>query len=223
MCGRIILTHKPTAISGFLPELQFDAWTGPRFNIAPTESVATLLNDGSGQVHLTRWGLIPSWAKDASIGNKMINARAETLLEKPAFKGPLKMQRCVILADGFYEWKAKQPMLIRLRSKEVFSLAGLWDRWTTPEGAAITSVTIITTEPNELMAEIHNRMPVILQTDWVSKWLSVDPIQSEELSPALSSFPADQMEAYAVSTLVNKPGVDSPDCISPADSMSLGL
>jgi putative SOS response-associated peptidase YedK len=153
----------------------------------------------------------------------MINARAETLAAKAAYRRPLQTHRCIILADGFYEWKTlpgrntKQPMLIRMKSQGVFALAGLWDRWKDVDGISITSCTIITIEPNELMAEIHNRMPVILQPEWVSRWLSVEEIPVIEIMSALSSFPADQMEAFAVSTLVNKPGVDSEECIRPIE------
>jgi len=223
MCGRIILTHRPKKIPGLEAELQFDSWPGPRYNIAPSESVATVLNDGSGVVRYTRWGLIPSWAKDPAIGNRMINARAETLAEKPAFTRPLQRQRCVILADGFYEWKVvpgsktKRPLLIRLKSQEVFALAGLWDHWKAPEGSIVTSSTIITTEPNELMATVHNRMPVILQPECVQRWLSPDAIPVEELLSCLVPYPDDAMQMHAVSTIVNKPGVDVPECIRPLD------
>jgi putative SOS response-associated peptidase YedK len=222
MCGRIILTHKPKHLRGLEYDLQFEAWQGPRCNIAPTESVATILNDGTAQVQLTQWGLIPSWAKDAAIGNKMINARAETLSEKPAFKRPLQSQRCVILADGFYEWKAvsgskvKQPMLVRLKSQEVFALAGLWDRW-----QLTLSSTIITTKPNDLMATVHNRMPVILHPDCVASWLSPDEVPVEELVSCLTPYPDSLMEMYPVSTLVNKPGVDRAECIQPVSDQFL--
>ena len=223
MCGRIILTHKPKKIPGLEAELQFDGWPGPRYNIAPSESVATVLNDGSGVARYTRWGLIPSWAKDPAVGNRMINARAETLAEKPAFKRPLQRQRCVILADGFYEWKVvpgsktKRPLLIRLKSQEVFALAGLWDRWRSPEDREIVSFTIITTEPNELLAQVHNRMPVILTPECVQRWLSPDAIPVEELLSCLVPYPDSAMQKHAVSTLVNKPGIDVPECIRPLD------
>ena len=227
MCGRIILTHKPKKIPGLEPELEFESWPGARYNIAPSESVATVLNDGSGAVRFTRWGLIPSWAKDPAIGNRMINARAETLTEKPAFKRPLQRQRCVIPADGFYEWKTlpnsktKQPMLIRLKSQEAFALAGLWDHWKAPEGSIVTSSTIITTEPNELMATVHNRMPVILTPGCVQLWLFEGEVAAAELLACLKPYDALLMEMFAVSTLVNKPGVDVPECIRPIDQMSL--
>jgi len=221
MCGRIILTDKPKKIPGLEPELQFDRWPGPRYNVAPSESVATVLNTSTGVVQYTRWGLIPSWAKDPALGNRMINARAETLAEKPAFKRLLQKQRCVILADGFYEWKVvpgsktKRPLLIRLKSQEVFALAGLWDQWKAPEGSIVTSSTIITTEPNELMAAVHNRMPVILTPECVQLWLSPDAIPVEDLLSCLVPYPDDAMQMHAVSTLVNKPGVDVPECIRP--------
>ncbi len=226
MCGRIILTHKPKQIQGLEYELQFESWPGPRYNIAPTESVATLFNNGSPEVRYTRWGLIPSWAKDASIGNRMINARAETLSEKPSFKSLIRKKRCVILADGYYEWKilsnsrVKQPTLIRLKSQEVFALAGLWDHWKAPDGDQVVSSTIITTEPNELVSAVNNRMPVILQPDCITRWLSPDANPIEDLSKWLMPYPDSPMEMYPVSTLVNKPGIDRPECISPLDQMS---
>jgi len=151
----------------------------------------------------------------------MINARAETLLEKPAFKRLVTRQRCAILADGFYEWKtlteikAKQPMYITLRSGEVFGLAGLWDRWTGSFGVMITSVTIITTKPNDLMAGIHNRMPVILQPECVETWLSAGDETVESLVDCLTAYPSEEMQAVAVSTLVNNARIDSPECVVP--------
>jgi putative SOS response-associated peptidase YedK len=157
----------------------------------------------------------------------MINARAETLTEKPAFKGLVRNRRCVILADGFYEWKViqgsktKRPLLIRLKSQEAFALAGLWDRWKAPEGSIVTSSTIITTQPNELMATVHNRMPVILMPECVQRWLFEGEVAAAELLASLKSYGASLMEMFAVSTLVNKPGVDVPECIRPIDQMSL--
>jgi len=185
------------------------------------QEVATLLNDDSGDVRMARWGLIPSWAKDMSIGNRMINARAETLLEKPAFKRLVTRKRCAILADGFFEWKTlpnnrvKQPMYITLRTGEVFGLAGLRDQWATPDGDVITSSTIITTSPNALIADIHNRMPVILQPEFVGTWLSAGEVQTETLIACLKPYPAEEMQAVAVSKVVNNARVDRPECVVP--------
>jgi len=226
MCGRITLRSDSNQLRGYFKTLQISAWDGPRYNIAPTQEVATLMNDNSGDVRMTRWGLIPSWAAAASIGNRMINARAETLLEKPAFKRLVARQRCAILADGFYEWKTlpnnkvKQPVYITLRSGEVFGLAGLWDQWTTPEGAVITSSTIITTSPNDLMAGIHNRMPVILQPECVGTWLSAGEVQIENLIACLMPYLAEEMQAVAVSTTVNNARMDSPECVIPVVPIS---
>jgi putative SOS response-associated peptidase YedK len=221
MCGRIILTHKPKAIGGYQPEIQFESWPGPRYNITPTETVATLLNDGSSVVRYSKWGLIPTWAKDPSIGSRMINARAESLDEKPAFKKPFQKQRCIILADGYYEWKNKQPWLIRLKSHDLFALAGLWDTWNSHDGQIITSSTIITTEPNDLVSAVNNRMPVILPAESLPFWLSSDSVSVNDLKALLRPFPSDDLEMFSVSSLVNKAGVDKPECILPVDPMSL--
>jgi putative SOS response-associated peptidase YedK len=166
--------------------------------------------------------LIPSWAKDASMGSRMINARAETVAERPSFKHPLRRQRCVIPADGFYEWKVvpgqrtKVPMYIRLKDGRPFVFAGLWDRWRDADGRAVTTATIITTTANDLMRTIHDRMPVILDVSRYGTWLaSADP-PVESLLDCLQPYRADEMEAYAVSTRVNKATHDAPDCVEPA-------
>ena len=219
MCGRFSLTTSAEQISAILPELVFETELEPRYNIAPTQEIAAVRNDGRWALSTLRWGLIPFWAKDASIGNRMINARAESLADKPSFKAPLKRQRCLILADGFYEWKAipgqkvKQPHYIRMKSGAAFGLAGLWDSWRDPEGNEVLSATIITTSPNALVAELHDRMPVILRSDNYERWL--DPAEREpgEMLECLGPYAAEEMEAYAVSTRVNRPGVDEPACI----------
>ncbi|HZU02168.1 MAG TPA: SOS response-associated peptidase, partial [Ktedonobacteraceae bacterium] len=169
MCGRYTLKHDIQAIAQefhVAPSLQ----TVPRYNIAPTQEVISVLQNGEAHLELLRWGLIPSWAKEESIGSKMINARAETLAEKPSFKRLLHSKRCLVVADGFYEWKQegrgpKTPMYITLKDDELFAFAGLWDAWKDADGQVIRTCTIITTEPNELMASIHTRMPAILSRD----------------------------------------------------------
>jgi len=166
MCGRYTLTtpadhlRKVFGLAGVSGDLR------PCFNIAPGREVAVVPNGADRRLHFFRWGLIPSWAKDAAIGNRLINARAETLAEKPSFRNALRRRRCLIAADGFYEWqgegRSKIPFYIRLRSREPFAFAGLWETWRPPEGDAVSSCTIITTQPNEMLAAIHRRMPVIL-------------------------------------------------------------
>ncbi len=173
--------------------------------------------------YIFRWGLIPYWAKDESIGNKLINARAETLEEKPSFRKSFEQKRCLILADGFYEWKkegrVKKPHRITLHDGKPFAFAGLWNSWVSPTGQTINSCTIITTTPNRLMEPIHNRMPVILPQDMESLWLDERLISSNEVKGLLRPFPAEQMEAYEVSPLVNSPRKNVRECVVPGSSM----
>jgi putative SOS response-associated peptidase YedK len=195
-------------------------WT-PRYNIAPSQAIAVVANGEGKHVEFFRWGLIPSWAKEASIGDRMINARAESVATKPSFRGPFRHRRCVVLADGFYEWQAgagrrtKTPFYIRLKSGGPFALAGLWDRWHTPEGTAISSCTIITTAANEMMVPIHNRMPVILDPAAYAEWLDVGEHPPDRLGRLLGPYPAEEMTAYPVSPLVNNPRHDVPECVVP--------
>lgn len=221
MCGRFTLTAEVSALQENFPWLYIPAEISSRYNIAPTQPVAVVANDGKNRLDFYTWGLIPSWAKDPQIGSRMINARAETLAEKPSFKAALRRRRCLILADGFYEWqkqptsKAKIPIYIHLASHQPFAFAGLWEMWNSIDGSMILSCTIITTEPNELMQTIHNRMPVILPEESYQKWLEPGEQNPEELSPLLKPYPADQMVAYPVSTLVNSPANDLPECVAP--------
>ena len=166
------------------------------------------------------WGLIPSWAKDPTIGNRMINARSETAATKPSFRSAVKYRRCLLPTDGFYEWKAiagqkrKQPYYIRMADDRPFAFAGLWEHWEGLDGAAIDSCTILTTEPNEMMADIHNRMPVILDPKDFAQWLDPEVKTADVLHPPLRSYPAGGMTAYPVSTMVNRPSNDSAGCIA---------
>jgi len=193
----------------------------PRYNIAPTQPIAVVPNDGRNAVDHFVWGLIPFWAKDPSIASRMINARSETLAEKASFKNAYKRRRCLILADGFYEWakvpgqKAKQPYLIRLEDGAPFAFAGLWEEWQSPEGSQLKSATIITTEPNPLVASIHNRMPVILHPDNYPLWLSTEEKRPDDLQHLLTAYPAEEMIAYPVSTSVNSPANDLPENVVP--------
>jgi putative SOS response-associated peptidase YedK len=222
MCGRFTLTVDPADLREAFDGYIFPAKFAPRFNIAPTQPILAISNDGKKAVDFFVWGLIPSWSKDPTIGSRLINARAETLAEKPSFRGAFKYKRCLILADGFYEWKTvpgtktKIPHFIFLKSRAPFAFAGLWDEWHSPDGGSLRSATIITTDPNELMATIHNRMPVILNPRDYAKWLDPTPQTPANLQPLLQPFPADMMSAYPVSTLVNSPGTDRAELVVPA-------
>jgi putative SOS response-associated peptidase YedK len=222
MCGRFTLTVDPADLQDAFPEFIFPAKVVARYNIAPSQPILALPNEGTNRADFFVWGLIPSWAKDPSIGSRMINARAETLAEKPAFRSAYKYHRCLIFADGFFEWqaqpgmKSKIPHFIRLKSGVPFAFAGLWEHWQPADGSEVRSAAIITTEPNELMASIHNRMPVILQPNTYSQWLDSAPQSPNRLQNLLVPYSAGEMEAYPVSPLVNSPGNDRAECILPA-------
>ncbi|MCH6265505.1 MULTISPECIES: SOS response-associated peptidase [Neobacillus] len=221
MCGRFTLT---ATIDQILDRFDIQAFLDeenylPSFNIAPSQLVLAIINDGtSNRMGFLKWGLIPPWAKDMSIGHKMINARAETLTEKPSFQKPFQKKRCLIIADSFYEWKrnddkTKTPMRIKLKDDNLFAMAGLWDKWKSPEGQSVFSCSVITTAPNELMKDIHDRMPVILKPEDEHKWLDPSITDTNFLNQFLVSFNKDQMEAYEVSSLVNSPKNNSIDLI----------
>jgi len=185
--------------------------------------VATVVNenDGSRVLRLMRWGLIPSWAKDPSIGSRMINARSETLAEKPSYRNALKRRRCLIVADGFYEWQkqpgGKIPMYITLKDRQPFGFAGLYETWTEPEsGESLVTCTIVTGPANEFMASIHERMPIILPPDAYDLWLDPQEMNTARVLELLKPYPADQMRAYPVSTRVNTPANDDPSLIEMA-------
>jgi putative SOS response-associated peptidase YedK len=224
MCGRFTLTAETNIIQKNFPWINIPENLQPRFNIAPTQPVAVVPNDGKNRLDYFVWGLIPSWAKDPNIGSRMINARAETLADKPSFRTAFRRRRCLILADGFYEWKQdknarrKIPIYIKLESGKPFAFAGLWENWNSADGSQILSCTIITTKPNPLMEEIHNRMPVILPEEAYTKWLEPGEQKPENLSELLAPYPSDKMIAYPVSTLVNSPQNESPECIVPLNA-----
>jgi putative SOS response-associated peptidase YedK len=220
MCGRFTLSTDLKGVAErFSATPSGDVPDAPRYNIAPTQTVIVVSDDGQRHLRQMRWGLIPSWAKDPAIGNRMINARVETIAEKPSFRTALKKRRCIIPADGFFEWqklgKVKQPMHIVLRSREPFGFAGLWERWTSPDGEEILSCTIITTAANELLRKVHDRMPVILTRDAEAVWLDPTIQEPERLLPLLKQFPAELMEYYPVSRAVGSPAVDKPSNIVP--------
>jgi putative SOS response-associated peptidase YedK len=219
MCGRFTLTTNLGAIAARFGVARFLEEVGPRYNIAPTQTVIVVGDDGQRYLTHMKWGLIPSWAKDPAIGNRMINARAETVATKPAFRAALRKRRCLIPADGFYEWqpagRRKQPVYITLKTREPFSFAGLWESWTAPEREEIKTCTIITTEANELLKPIHDRMPVILTPEAETVWLDPTIQAPARLLPLLTSYPADEMEVYPVSPQVNNPAHDSAKCVEP--------
>jgi len=221
MCGRFTLTADPSQLRAIFPELAVPKELAPRYNIAPSQPVAVIPNDGKNQLDFFVWGLIPSWANDPKIGNRMINARAETLAEKPSFRAAYRRRRCLIPADGFYEWKkeagqkAKTPMYIHMKTGEPFGLAGLWESWHAPDGSNVLSCTIITTQPNDLVKDIHNRMPVILPQAAHALWLDPGELDPSQLQDLLAPYPASEMSAYPVSTQVNNPANDLAACIDP--------
>lgn len=224
MCGRFSLKSTFQAIEDEFSIEETEIEILPRYNIAPTQDVSVIVNDVKTRLVSFRWGLIPSWATDLSIGNKMINARAETLTQKVSFKNALKKRRCLIIADGFYEWKktdsGKIPMFIYLKNEKPFSFAGLWESWKTAEGKIIRSCTIITTTPNQLISTIHNRMPVIIQKGYRSFWLEPNNADETKLVGLLKPYPHEEMAAYEVSKYVNSPANDSPICCEPIHSRS---
>ncbi len=223
MCGRFTLTVDPAELKEAFEDYTLPKKYAPRYNVAPSQPVLAIPNDGLNKADFFVWGLIPSWAKDPAIGNRLINARGETLAEKPSFRGGYKYKRCLILADGFYEWKSqpgtktKIPHFIHLKTGKPFAFAGLWDEWNSPDGSTVRSCTIVTTLPNKLMAMIHDRMPVILKPDGYTKWLDKAPQTPQNLNPLIKPFPADLMEAYPVSTLVNSPANDRAELVARAN------
>lgn len=219
MCGRYTLTSPSGKLAERFGVDETSSELSPNYNVAPTQGVAAILFENGGRrLEMLRWGLVPSWAKDLSIGSRMINARSETAHEKPSFRSAFKRRRCLIPADGFYEWKreegGKQPFHIRMKGGEPFAFAGLWEIWEGGEGEVRTCA-ILTTDANEMMGEIHHRMPVILPAELHEAWLGGEA-EKEELISMMEPYPSDDMEAYPVSRFVNKPSNNDPSCIEPA-------
>jgi putative SOS response-associated peptidase YedK len=220
MCGRFTLRTPASAIAEQfslleVPDLQ------PRFNIAPSQPVAVVRTDpqqaNQRQFVFLHWGLVPSWAEDPKIGNRMINARAETAADKPSYRAAIRRRRCLIVADGFYEWKTvakrRQPMYIHMRDSRPFAFAGLWESWEGADHSALESCTILTTSSNDLVRPIHDRMPVIITLTDYARWLDPAVQQTEPILPLLQPYPPEEMEAYAVSTRVNSPARDDAGCV----------
>ena len=223
MCGRFTLFSEFDEI---IDRFEIDQMTiedySPSYNIAPSQRILAVISDGShNRLGRLRWGLIPPWSKDEKIGYKMINARAETLAEKPSFRKPLIRQRCLIPADSFYEWKrtdakTKRPMRIKLKTNGLFSFAGLWEKWQPAGGKPVYTCTIITTMPNDLMKDIHDRMPVILDRQAEKEWLNPKNQYLAYLESLLKPYASKEMEAYEVAPLVNSPHHNSPELIKKA-------
>ncbi|QHZ48443.1 SOS response-associated peptidase [Bacillus sp. NSP9.1] len=226
MCGRFTLFSEFDDIIARFAIKQMTSAEDyiPSYNIAPSQKILACINDGAhNRLGRLQWGFIPPWSKDEKIGYKMINARAETLSEKPSFRKPLVSKRCIIPADGFYEWKrvdakTKKPMRIKLKSDGLFSFAGLWEKWQPADGKPVYTCTIITTKPNDLMKDIHDRMPVILKPGDEQEWLRPANQDIRYLESLLKPYPSDEMEAYEVQSLVNSPKNNFPELIKKSPS-----
>lgn len=220
MCGRYVSTTPVGVLAERFEVADVRASDlGERYNVAPTDEVYAVAEgkDGTRRLGTFKWGLVPFWAKDPKVGNRMINARLETVQSK--FKRTLERRRCLIPADGFYEWQqhggVKQPFYIRLADGAPFAMAGLWELWKTHEGDWLQSCTILTTAANELMQPLHDRMPVILPPEQYERWLDPEQRDADALQELMAPFPAQQMAAYPVSRAVNKVGNDGPDLVAP--------
>jgi len=224
MCGRKTLTKGKIEI---MEELFVDEWEDdfdwePSYNIAPTQISPVLLNDGKRKVKPMCWGLVPSWAKDKTIGAKMINARSETLREKPSFQSLIYQKRCIVISDGYFEWKRegkkKKPYYIRDPDGKLLPMAGLWDEWVDKQGKKWLTYTVITTDPSNQINHIHNRMPVILDKPEMDLWINFDYPPNEALT-CLKPYEK-LLELYPVSTFVNSPANNSNQCILPTENLN---
>ena len=222
MCGRFTITLEAADLQQDLGVAEMPGDWLPRYNVAPTQAVAAVLDAGTRRGEWLRWGLIPSWAKDPTIGSRLINARSETITEKPSFRSAFTRRRCLILADGFYEWKRQpgqkgptQPFYFRRADRKPFAFAGLWEIWKPADGDFIRSCTIITCAANAVVSPVHERMPVILSGDMMWKWL--EPASPETLVGFLQPYPAQWMAAYPISKAVNDASRESPDLVKRID------
>ena len=220
MCGRFVIELSPDLVAlvfglAEIPELP------PRYNVAPTQSVPVIreASDGKRRLSLLRWGLVPPWSKE--VGEGLINARSETVNEKPSFRQAFRQRRCIVVASAFYEWKTfdgkNVPYYIHMADGAPMPFAGLWEAWRSPEGQMTETCTILTTNANTTVAPIHNRMPVILHSDEFRLWLDREVHDAEKLAALFAPYPADRLEAYKVSAWVNSPAHDGPECIVPVE------
>ncbi len=223
MCGRFSLSAPPEALAEFFRLVNVPPLP-PRYNIAPTTPVAVVraaAGGGGRELAMLRWGLVPSWAKDLAIGNRLINARAETVAQKPSFRAAIRARRCLVAASGYYEWRSegegKQPYHIRRADGAPLAFAGLWETWQNAEHGTVESCTIITTEAAGAPAEIHHRMPVMLDPADFDGWLDPEQTRAEKAMPLLRSSPVEGLEVYPVSRQVNRAGFDGPACIEPLE------
>lgn len=220
MCGRFTITLAADEVHEQLELGELPINWQPRYNVAPSQPVAAVTDAQSRQVEWLRWGLIPFWAKDVAIGNRLINARSETVTEKPSFRQAFAQRRCLILADGFFEWQRSKdkkipsiPFHFHRKDRAAFAFAGLWEQWRSPEGDELRTCTILTTSANGVVAPVHDRMPVILSGSDLWAWLA--PAKPEAHLALLKPYPEDWMARYPVSRVVNSPGQDVPECVLP--------
>ena len=230
MCGRYRMTRADKLAQQFdVSEEEFqEMGFSPRYNVAPGQIVAAVRQDAEKPVrHFAKlkWGLVPFWAKDPHIGFKMINARSETIIEKPAYREPFKHRRCLIAADGFYEWKkegkTKQPFSFGMKDDSIFAMAAIWERWKDPKGEVLETCSILTTSPNALLEDVHDRMPVIVRPEDYDLWLDPGLKKPEALMDIFKPFDAKLMRRYAVSTRVNAVKYDDPECAASIEGGTL--
>jgi len=221
MCGRFTLTTPAERVQREFELLEIPDLEA-RYNIAPTQNILAIRHSTDGnEAGMFKWGLIPSWAKDVSIGAKLINARSETVAEKPSFREAFKRRRCIIPADGFYEWQRtggkKQPYYFHLKDDRLFGFAGLWEKWRTPDGESLETCSILTTDANEVLRPVHDRMPVILHPDTYDLWLDEDDRKQDLRKELLSPYSASEMAAYPVSTSINSPQHQGEELVQPIE------
>lgn len=221
MCGRFTLAKETAELTALLPDVDCSAWSGPRYNIAPGQDIPVITHSRPAKLELLKWGLVPFWAKEQAIGSKMINARSESLTLKPTFRKLVNRKRCVILADGFYEWQSQtggrgqNPFYFKMKDQPLFGFAGLWDSWTIPDGGTLFSCTILTISANDLVKRIHSRMAVMLETTQFAQWLDLSNKVEMDKHPLLQRYPVAKMEMYPVGRKVNKVLLDNPSLIEP--------
>lgn len=226
MCGRFTLGEIKELMTRFSIEHPLADMPKPRYNIAPSQAVPVVISRSPRALVMMQWGLVPFWAKDPSIGSRMINARSETVASRPAYRASVKSRRCLVPTTGFYEWKdsdkGKIPYLVKKKDEKLFAMAGLYDHWMGADGSELLSFTILTTDSNEMMRPIHDRMPVVLHRDDEELWVKSEPLPEGELERIRDPYPSEEMEAYPVSRAVNDASKDSSDLIKPVATVRSG-